>query len=482
MMLVGYYSLMSNLDPDLPEVFAAIRATGCRTAVDSAGDGGAMTPLDRILPHTDVYVPSLDEAVHQTGESDPRRILDIYRGCGAPGLLGVKLGSKGALLSPAAGQFVEVAAVQPPGRVVDTTGAGDSFLAGLLTGLLKGMDPVRAGRLAAATGACCVAGYGASAGLRNFRRNRPTCRIVMAGRGQVHVFGQPFVRPIRLFVAKWTSPRPRQRFSVRYFLPNRFRRSPFVRRHGFRILFSLPRRRDGVWFSRGRKLTRIIHQFVGWVKQTKTLVGLRSRQLGLQYYTVSIRVDWFAQPHQRFATSTHPTMNNAGWSANREIAMPRAAATILGLTLIASSIGFNTVRWPIVWRMACPTEEQTRSDESVASSPPAPSEQPFKPAPTRSSEQALPTAAIPMKPVPDAEKTAATSAPRENPASTPARQENPLTPVLQPRASAGSADDDRPDGAVHRLPPVDRNEPPPPADDRSLSNGVHPIYPTTGIE
>ncbi len=170
MMLVGYYSLMPQLDPDLPEVFAAIRETGCLTALDAAGDGGAMQPLDRILPHLDVYVPSLDEAVHQTGLTNPRRIIDVYRGCGSPGLLGVKLGSKGALLSPAADRYIEIAAAPPPGPVSDTTGAGDSFLAGLIAGLLRGLDAAAAGRLAAATGACCVTGLGATAGLLDFDR------------------------------------------------------------------------------------------------------------------------------------------------------------------------------------------------------------------------------------------------------------------------------------------------------------------------
>jgi sugar/nucleoside kinase (ribokinase family) len=168
MVLIGYYSLMPNLDPDLPEVLAAIRQTGCRTALDAAGDGGAMQPLDRILPHLDVYVPSHNEAAHQTGYDDPRKILDAYRSCGAPGLLGVKLGSKGALLSPAAGEYLSIDCVSPPGPVVDTTGAGDCFFAGLLTGLLRGLDAGRAGRLAAATGACCVTGYGATAGVRGY--------------------------------------------------------------------------------------------------------------------------------------------------------------------------------------------------------------------------------------------------------------------------------------------------------------------------
>jgi sugar/nucleoside kinase (ribokinase family) len=172
MVVLGYYSLMPNLEPDLPEIFAKIRATGCLTVLDSAGDGGGLQPLDRILPHLDVYVPSHAEAVHQTGETDPRRIVDIFRSCGAPGVLGVKLGSQGALLSPAAGQFLELSCVTPPGPIVDTTGAGDCFYAGLLTGLLKQMSLIDAGRLGAATAACCITGMGASAGLRNYEETR----------------------------------------------------------------------------------------------------------------------------------------------------------------------------------------------------------------------------------------------------------------------------------------------------------------------
>jgi fructokinase len=52
--------------------------------------------------------------------------------------------------------------------VADTTGAGDSFLAGLLTGLLRDMPLREAGLLGAATAACCVTGLGATAGLRSF--------------------------------------------------------------------------------------------------------------------------------------------------------------------------------------------------------------------------------------------------------------------------------------------------------------------------
>ncbi|MAE60287.1 MAG: hypothetical protein CMJ49_02905 [Planctomycetaceae bacterium] len=168
MMLVGYYSLMPNLEDDLAEVLAAIRATGCATAMDAAGEGGALKPLDRILPELDVYVPSRAEALNQTGETDPEKIIAIYRDCGAPGLLGVKLGSDGALLSPKPGELIQVEMVAAPGAVVDTTGAGDCFYAGLLTGLLRGLGVADAGRLAAGAGAANVTAPGGVGGVSDY--------------------------------------------------------------------------------------------------------------------------------------------------------------------------------------------------------------------------------------------------------------------------------------------------------------------------
>jgi sugar/nucleoside kinase (ribokinase family) len=167
-MLLGYYPLLPNLLADLPELLAEIRAGGCLTALDAAGDGGEFGPLTRLLPHLDVYVPSFAEARHQTGEDDARRIVAAFRAAGAARLVGVKLGSRGALLSPVPGEIIEISAASPPGPIIDTTGAGDCFLGGLLTGLLRGMSPADAGRLAAAAGACCVTGVGATTAIRDY--------------------------------------------------------------------------------------------------------------------------------------------------------------------------------------------------------------------------------------------------------------------------------------------------------------------------
>jgi sugar/nucleoside kinase (ribokinase family) len=64
--------------------------------------------------------------------------------------------------------LIEIPPVDPPGEVVDTTGAGDTFYAGLVTGLLRGLALDDAGRLAAAAGACCVTALGGTAGVRGY--------------------------------------------------------------------------------------------------------------------------------------------------------------------------------------------------------------------------------------------------------------------------------------------------------------------------
>lgn len=166
--LCGYYSLMPDLQDDLQELFAALHKCGVKTAMDAAGDGGAMQPLDRILPHLDVYIPSLHEAVHQTGESEPRRMIDVYRDAGSTGVLGVKLGEEGVILSESAGHYLHLPICQAPGPVIDTTGAGDTFLAGFIASRLRGSDLENAGKIGTAVAACCVTAMGGSAGVRSW--------------------------------------------------------------------------------------------------------------------------------------------------------------------------------------------------------------------------------------------------------------------------------------------------------------------------
>lgn len=172
--LFGYYSLFPEVDEQLPTLFQWSRQKGLKTALDAAGHGGGPEPLVRILPFVDCYIPSENEARRQTNCDDPHDMIERLRGFGAAGVVGVKLGARGALVSVVPGHLEHIPALAEPAAVVDTTGAGDAFLAGYVAGRVRGRDDRSALKIAAATSACCVSGVGASSGIRPWG---PTCEL-----------------------------------------------------------------------------------------------------------------------------------------------------------------------------------------------------------------------------------------------------------------------------------------------------------------
>lgn len=149
--------------------------------------------------------------------------------------------------------------------------------------------------------------------------------------------------------------------------------------------------------------------------------------------------------------------------------MSRTAAATLGLTLIALSIGFNTVRYPAVWDMSGPAPA-SESAPAVAASPSKITE---GPTPTLPQPAAFPPLAddrsAPAESASNVDSTAhagSVDAPETRP---------PLVPVVSPRGNELAA-------GVRRLPPVDRAY----SDrtDRSPGNifsAPIPVYPRTGI-
>jgi sugar/nucleoside kinase (ribokinase family) len=134
---VGSYFLLDALRPDLPALFAAARAGGATTSLDCnwdpAGtwDGG----LRATLAETDVFLPNEAEATRITGIADTGAAAAALAAWG-PRIVAVKRGAAGALAVTADGERWDAAPL--PVVVADTTGAGDSFDAGFLAGLLTG--------------------------------------------------------------------------------------------------------------------------------------------------------------------------------------------------------------------------------------------------------------------------------------------------------------------------------------------------------
>ncbi len=139
--------------------------TSATVVLDTAWDptGQWMKTLAPVLPFVDYFLPSYEEAVELSGQTDPEEIARVFLAYGI-GVVGIKLGEKGAYIRPKDGNGFYVPSYTV--SVADALGAGDCFVAGFLTGLVQGWDLERTARFACATGAHCVTALGATTGIR----------------------------------------------------------------------------------------------------------------------------------------------------------------------------------------------------------------------------------------------------------------------------------------------------------------------------
>jgi sugar/nucleoside kinase (ribokinase family) len=145
-LLCGYFNLPSMRGRATADVFGAVRANEGTTLLDTGWDheGWPRSTLDELrslLPLVDVFLPNEVEAERLSGERDPAAAAAILARI-TRGWAVVKLGANGAVAASAGGRSRRVRA--PAVEVVDTTGAGDAFNAGLIAALVDGADPAEA--------------------------------------------------------------------------------------------------------------------------------------------------------------------------------------------------------------------------------------------------------------------------------------------------------------------------------------------------
>jgi sugar/nucleoside kinase (ribokinase family) len=151
---------------------------GMRVILERARNAGAVTSADakfdaykigfegirKVCPFIDFFLPSYEEALYMTSEREPSRQCDMLLGAGCGNVL-IKLGEQGCFLAAKGARKL----IPPcPARCVDTTGAGDNFVAGFLTGLNRGMPPEDAARLGSGTAAVSIQEVGSNGGVRSY--------------------------------------------------------------------------------------------------------------------------------------------------------------------------------------------------------------------------------------------------------------------------------------------------------------------------
>lgn len=144
------------------------KQAGVITAFDTVWDatGGWMEKVGCCLPYVDYLLPSYEEArMLAGGIDDHTEIAKFLQDAGAK-VVGLKMGEKGAYVCSASGDEFTVPALNVD--AIDALGAGDSFVAGFLAGVVRGWDIERCARFATAVGACCVQSLGATTGILSF--------------------------------------------------------------------------------------------------------------------------------------------------------------------------------------------------------------------------------------------------------------------------------------------------------------------------
>ena len=151
--VIGYSLLRAGSRPGALEAIRRARLAGMTVSVDPSS-WALLTP-GAALGEPGLLLPNEREAAVLAGDSDPERAA-LALAAGREVV--VKLGADGALWTD--GVSVVRAGAEAV-EVVDTTGAGDAFAAGLLGARLAGADPGAALEAACRTAAQVVAQLGA---------------------------------------------------------------------------------------------------------------------------------------------------------------------------------------------------------------------------------------------------------------------------------------------------------------------------------
>jgi sugar/nucleoside kinase (ribokinase family) len=180
----GYPPVMRSIyqqdGEQLIKLFEKAHETGIATSldmcsVDPTSEAGLLDWrqwLEHVLPHVDIFVPSLDELLYMLGENEQDISLEILQRISKQlidwgvGVLMIKLGDYGVYLQTAselhtifdAQAWANVSQYCPCFKVnvVSTNGAGDYTIAGFLAAILASQLPHHALRTAVGVGAAHV--------------------------------------------------------------------------------------------------------------------------------------------------------------------------------------------------------------------------------------------------------------------------------------------------------------------------------------
>ncbi len=143
-----------------------MKAAGAKTTVDVfAGSPKDLPAIAAVLPYTDYFMPSIEEAQALCGLTDLADTAKFFFDMGV-GACVLTMGGDGAYYHAQDGTKFKIPAFDI--KVKCTCGCGDASNAGMAVGLVKGFDMETCVRFAQATSALNATGLGSQAGVVDF--------------------------------------------------------------------------------------------------------------------------------------------------------------------------------------------------------------------------------------------------------------------------------------------------------------------------
>jgi sugar/nucleoside kinase (ribokinase family) len=164
---VGGVGLMNRMDQGrTEEIMAEAKRRGVVTTLDVfASTPDDLPKVDRLLPYTDYFLPSEEEARALSGLYKNRDLAQFLIDRGAGSVI-LTLGADGAYYRHRDGTEFHTPAFKVD--VKCTCGCGDCFNGGFATGLIMGTSMPEAIQIAQASSAQNATGLGSQAGIKDF--------------------------------------------------------------------------------------------------------------------------------------------------------------------------------------------------------------------------------------------------------------------------------------------------------------------------
>ena len=163
---LGGTGLLKKLDGSVSvQLLKDAKENECITTWDLIGATESTIDIVKpLLPHIDYFMPSIEEASIMCGLDDPKDIAKYYLDNGVTNCV-LTMGGEGSL-------FVNKdETIKTPAfdiNVVDTTGCGDAFDAGMITSLINDFDLEKSLKFATTTSGLVATGLGSDAGIIDF--------------------------------------------------------------------------------------------------------------------------------------------------------------------------------------------------------------------------------------------------------------------------------------------------------------------------